>query len=92
MPQLLAPLVTQEPNLARGGASQLQRSMSAAAVQGEKGGFLAKTKSILRKRSSATGIKAHGDEPISFAPTMTNLMEESGAESKKLAKRLSRRR
>ncbi|KAF8531900.1 hypothetical protein JB92DRAFT_1948078 [Gautieria morchelliformis] len=90
MPPLLAPLVVQEPNLGRVGPGQLQRSASSAVIGAEKGGFLAKTKSILRKRSS--GIRTHADGAISFAPTMPNLTEENSAESKKLAKRLSRKK
>lgn len=92
MPQLLAPLAAQEYNIERNGSGQLHRSASSAAITGEKGGFLSKTKSILRKRTSSSGIKTHTDGAISFAPTMPNLVEENGMDSGKLGKRLSKKK
>jgi hypothetical protein len=108
MPPLLAPLVGREygGGAAGGGgagAGPLQRSKSSAAVPtgggaGEKGGFLAKTKSILRKRSSATGIKTHADGGISFAPRgggLPDVGEERDVEGGgvgRLGKRLSKRK
>ena len=80
------------PNLAGGGggAPHLQRSMSSAT---EKGGFLSKTRSILRKRTSTIGVRTLGSGAISFSPTPTvpNLMEED-MENRKSGKRLSRKK
>lgn len=91
MPQLLAPLAAaHEYDLGRGSGGEggpLHRSASSAAITAQKGGFLAKTRSILRKRSSTSGIK---DGAISFAPTMPNVMEEHGGSM--LGKKLSRRK
>ncbi|KAF8579022.1 hypothetical protein K439DRAFT_429601 [Ramaria rubella] len=88
MPRPLAPQA-QEYNFGRGGTGQLQRSMSTAPVSSEKGGFLSKTKSLLRKRGSTTGIRTHADGAITFTPSMSNLKEENVA---KLGKKLSRKK
>lgn len=85
MPQPLAPL-TKEAYLApdEKGLAHLKRSVSST----PKGGFLSKTKSLLRKRTSTSAIRLNNDGSIGIS-TLGTLSEEGGKppSSNKLSKR-----
>ncbi|KIJ46356.1 hypothetical protein M422DRAFT_29230 [Sphaerobolus stellatus SS14] len=84
MPPLLAPLAAQDKNSgARSGP--LQRSQSSA-TPAEKGGLFSRTKSLLRKRSSASGLRLGANGGISFTPPMHSVSEED-EKPKKLKRR-----
>ncbi|GJJ12002.1 hypothetical protein Clacol_006240 [Clathrus columnatus] len=73
MPQLLAPLA----NTNEKGLANLKRSVS---NNPSKGGFLSKTKSLLRKRNSTSTIKLNVDGSIGFN-SLSTLVEEKEKQS-----------